>query len=1078
SLPDLPIQYADFAHWQREWLQGHVLETQRAYWRSQLQDLPVLDLPTDYPRSPSQTYRGAVQAIVLSQPLTAALETLSQQEGVSLFMVLLAAFQTLLYRYTGQTDIVVGSPIANRNRSKLENLIGFFVNSLVLRTNLDGNPTFRVLLHRVREVTLSAYAHQDLPFEKLVQDLHPQRDLSRHPLFQVAIALQNTPIEALKLPELTLERFDVEIGTTRLDLEFHLWQSPTGLRGQITYSTDLFEPATIARFLGHFQTLLDGIIQQPDSPLSDLPILTAPERQQLLIEWNQPAQTSDLRLQTFPCLHHLFEHQANQTPEAIALVFETVQLTYAELNARSNQLADYLQQLGVGPEVLVGVCLEPSPNVIAAILAVWKAGGAYVPLDPAYPQERLTFMLEDTQLSILITQADGTIATAGLQTVCLDRDWHAIAQHSPANPKRTAAADNLAYVIYTSGSTGQPKGVLIEHRGLANLAQAQDVFRLKPSDRVLQFASLSFDASIFEIAMAIQAGAALYLAQKDARMGAALDAFLRNNAITAVTLPPTVLRSLTENLPALHTIISAGESCSSEIVDRWLAPNRRVFNAYGPTEATVWSTIALLQTRDTQPTIGRAIPNTHIYILDAHRQPVPIGVPGELYIGGIGVARGYLNRPDLTAERFITVECSSLNSELDDADSHSKFKIQHSKLYKTGDRARYRPDGTIEFLGRTDEQIKLRGYRVELGEIEAALVQHPAVREAAIVLSAENPHLVAYVVFHSNHSSTTQELRGYLQAKLPAYLIPSAVVVLESLPLTPNGKVDRTALRRQNPRSTTEWVAPQTPTEKKLAELWTQLLNVESVGVTDHFFELGGDSLLAVRLIDRIAQQFQQSLPVSTLFLAPTIAQLATLLDQTAACSTPAASSWSPLVPLKAKGATRPFFCIHPIFGTVFPYWELAQQLSEDQPFYALQPIGLDAKQQPLTRIEDMAAQYIQAVQTIQPRGPYLLGGWSFGGLVAFEMAQQLQQAGESVALLAIIDTLAPIPANQPSLVDALKFLLTTAVRSSLPFLLDYGSLLAAPRRSRPSWYSRLQWSAIAALMPEDTRLRMLDEVT
>ncbi|PSM49200.1 non-ribosomal peptide synthetase, partial [Chroococcidiopsis sp. CCALA 051] len=663
-LADLPIQYADFAHWQQEWLQGEVLESQLSYWRSQLADLAVLNLPTDRARSPIQSYKGATHNFQLSKNLTQSLEAFSQQAGVTLFMTLLAAFQTLLHRYTGQEDIAVGSPIANRNRPEIEPLIGFFVNSLVLRTDLSGNLTFWELLGRVREVTLGAYAHQDLPFEKLVEELRPERDLSRHPLFSVAIALQNTPITALELPGLALSQFEFDSGTSRLDLEFHLWQTPAGLQGQIIYSTDLFDRSTIVRMLGHFQTLLEGIVADPHRRLADLPILTVVERQQLLVEWNLTQQDYPLQ-----CIHQLFEAQADKTPNAIAVVYKDEQLTYQELNYHSNQLASYLQTLGVAPEVKVGICVERSFLMMVGILGILKAGGAYVPLDPVYPSERLKFMLEDAQITILLTQQSlaplgkggwgdrqslaplGKGSWGDLRSVYLDRDWEIIAQQSGENINSGGTAANLAYIIYTSGSTGHPKGVLVEHGGLCNLAQAQiRTFDLKPEHRILQFASLSFDASIFEIVMAWAVGATLYLVPEVARLGSELISYLKYHAITHATLPPAVLKPLLPaQLPALQTLISAGETCSPEIAARWTS-DRHFFNAYGLTETTVWSTIAEVSgSKDT--TIGRAIANTQIYILDAHLQPQPIGIPGEIYIGGVGLARGYLNRPELTAQR-------------------------------------------------------------------------------------------------------------------------------------------------------------------------------------------------------------------------------------------------------------------------------------------------------------------------------------------------------------------------------------------------------------------------------------------
>ncbi|MBW4637352.1 MAG: amino acid adenylation domain-containing protein [Gloeocapsa sp. UFS-A4-WI-NPMV-4B04] len=1093
-LPELPIQYADFAHWQREWLQGEVLELQLSYWRSQLANLPLLNLPTDRTRPAVQTYRGATHTLEVSKSLTTSLEALGQQAGVTLFMTLLAAFQTLLHRYTGQLDIVVGSPIANRNRAELEPLIGFFVNSLVLRTDLSGNPTFRELLEQVREVTLGAYAHQDLPFEKLVQELHPARDLSRHPLFSVAIALQNTPITALELPGLALSQFDVDSATSRLDLELHLWQTPAGLQGQVIYSTDLFDSNTITRMLGHFQTLLAGIVADPEQKLIKLPILTAAERQQLLVEWNNTEKDYSCN----QCIHELFEAQVNKTPEATALVYQDEQLTYKELNDRSNQLAHYLQKLGVVPEAKVGICVERSLLMVVGILGILKAGGAYVPLDPIYPSERLKFILEDAQVSILLTQQSlaplltqqslALLFKGGWgdqQLIYLDCDSEAllpsadrvIAQQSQENTISSVTEANLAYVIYTSGSTGQPKGVLIEHRGLSNLVQAQiQIFDLKPEHRILQFASLSFDASIFEIVMALGIGATLYIVPEEARYGAALSSYLRQHAITHATLPPAVLKTLPATELPVQTLISAGEACSPEIVARW-AGVRRFFNAYGLTETTVWSTVAQLN-NSSSTSIGKAIANTQIYVLDPHLQPVAIGIPGELYISGVGLARGYLNRPDLTAARFIPNPFKE-NNCLSPA----------SRLYKTGDLVCYLPDGNLQFLSRLDYQVKIRGYRIELAEIESLLSQHPAVQEAVVIATEDIPDnkLVAYVVFNADLTLTTAELRRFLAEKLPNYMIPSTFEV-QSLPLTPSGKVDRNALKKFKINILRPYVAPRTETEYALTILWAKLLNLEQIGIQDNFFELGGDSLLAMQLLEQV-NQCEQNLPLSNLFLAPTVEQFAALIENRNPDSNDSPLPWSPLVPLQPAGSKPPFFCVHPIFGVVLPYYELAFHLGKDQPFYGLQPFGIDGSHPPLTTIEEMADCYIKALRQVQPRGPYYLGGWSFGGLVAFEMGQQLHRSGEQV-FLAIIDTLAPVSSNQLSFWDGLKFLLTTVSRSIYPFLLDYWSLISdrfsnksisisAQKITTPhTWLSFLERATVKYLIPQETRLRMLDELT
>jgi amino acid adenylation domain-containing protein len=1788
GLPPLPIQYTDFACWQRNWLQGEVLEKQLAYWRRQLRDLPVMELPSDRPRPAVQTYRGATYPLHISPTLTQALEVLSQQSGVSLFMTLLAAFQTLLYRYTGQEDIAIGSPIANRHRSELEGLIGFFVNSLVMRSDLSGNPTFRELLERVRDVALAAYEYQDLPFEKLVEELDPERDLGRNPLFQVAFALQNAPMQPLELPRLMLEPAPLESGSTRFDLEVHLWepahglrslwQSQEGLSGFISYSTDLFDKGTIQRLVGHFQTLLEGMVANPNARLSDLPLLTPEEYQQIVVEWNQsplaplykggnlsevpvakgdlggqsevPVAKGDLGGQSevpvakgdlggsIPecCFHQIFEAQVEYQANAIALISEQGSLTYGELNQRADRLAQVLRHMGVQPDSLVGLCVDRSLDMVIGILGILKTGGAYVPLDPNYPSDRLHFILTDTQVPILLTQSwlVESLPTSQATILCLDQplplnlEASELAPLAPQEKKASSlllspfrgeregwgesegnqsppelgdlggavTPDHLAYVIYTSGSTGTPKGVLLSHRGLCNVVAAQQhVFHLSRNSRILQFSSLSFDASIFEIALAVGSGGTLYIPPKSAQLpGTELVQFLKDNAITHALLTPAVLAVLpSTELPALQVLITGGEACSSQVLDRW-AVNRRFFNAYGPTETTIWATVAELHSGDNPLIIGRPILNTQVYILDATLNPVPVGIPGELYIAGEGLARGYLNRPELTAERFIAnpfwgngewrignresgrrsrTRYRYANGNREES-STSNSQLSTPLLYKTGDRVRYRTDGTIEFLGRIDNQIKIRGFRVELGEIETTLQRHPAIRdavaiaqacEASAIVSNESsnemrliayfsldrqhfqktllqslqtqqlqhwqtlynqtyqpsspnsqvpipnpqfnitgwnssytgepipleqmqewvsdralailalkpkrvleigcgtglllfqiaPHTQKYLAtdfstvslefiqnqldtlnlpqvellhrmatdfegidaasfdvvilnsivqyfpsadylmqvlekaiqavspsgvlflgdvrnlalltaFHSwvqfgqadpgmertqlqqqversrfeepelaiapeffyalrdkfpqirqvqislsrgrsqnemtqfrynvllhieqstphpptpsplvgegesnsspspiqgegfrvrvrssdsqNLSNSTQkhnwklnpiaveeiqkhlietepeiliitnvtnsrvnaavktanwltnkqapktvgrmrellqdsaelaidpqdwwdletvlpydveitwstpthtgdydvllirhgvdvtvdlsippfcirplnppnlgdfesssphpsrsplkgerskdeaffswgargavrvasnafsdytnnplqsqsarqlipELRQYLKQTLPDYMVPFAFVPLETLPLTANGKVDRRALptySEDSIHSSSTTNAPLTPTESTLIEIWKELLRLKQVNPHDNFFELGGHSLLATQMTSRVRDTFGLELPLKRVFEAPTIAQLAPILETLRdTSSTPkipplvrldrsayrrkrstlpnsnsqllqdlrtqvsppsngqvipiepkkrtdtdtlpksknsrldiiqnlkskiqnhnvapepsVTESRSPLIPLTLGGNKQPFFCVHPMFGVVFPYLELAHHLGSDRSFYGLQPLGLDGKTPPLNRIEAIAAYYIQAIQTLQPQGPYFLGGWSFGGLVAFEMAQQLTQAGQEIGLLAILDTTAPC--HKPSFYQGLKFLLGTALWSTLPFLLDYGAIAT---NQLQSWYSRFfrwQWSAIANLVPEKSRLQLLDE--
>jgi amino acid adenylation domain-containing protein len=871
-LPDLPIQYASFSLWQRDWLRGEVLDQHLAYWREQLAGAStVLALPSTQAHGARPSYRSAVQPLVLPQPLAEALRALSGREGVTLFMTLLAAFQTLLYRYTQQTDVVVGSPIANRNRVEVEGLIGFFVNTLVLRSDLSGNPTFRELLRRVREVCLEAYAHQDLPFERLVEELHPERDLSNSPLFQVMFAFQNTPSHALEMSGLRVSRLEVGTGSTPFDLTLSLVPEAGQLAGHLSYRTDLLDAGTIRRMAGHFQTLLEAIVADPDQTIATLPLLTPAERHQLLVGWNDTQADYPRGL----CVHQLFEAQVQRAPDALALAFENECLTYRELNCRANQLAHYLGHLGVGPETLVGIGLNRSPEMIVALLGILKAGGAYLPLDPALPRERLAFMIEDTSLSLVMTKEETRERLAGLgaRTICLDMEQGTIVRESQENPDSGVTAQNLAYVIFTSGSTGRPKGVMVEHGGLCNhVAVLIDRCDMQPESRLLLSASLSFDAGTAQIFRTLCAGATLQLAADEGLLdGPRLIQLVRDKRITQLNMPPSALTVLpVEELPAVQVITVGGEVCPVDLAARW-APGRRFLNVYGPTEATIGSTLFEYEGSDQRLPIGRPVANKQVYLLDAHLQPVPVGLPGELYIGGVGLARGYLNRPDLTAEKFIPSPFS---------------REPGARLYRTGDLARYRPDGNIEFLGRLDHQLKIRGFRVELGEIEAALGQHLAVQQAVVLApdeGARERRLVAYVVASHLPAPTVSELRAFLKPKLPDYMIPSAFVFLQALPLSPSGKVDRHALPVPGPaRPELEegLVLPRTPVEEVLAEIWTQVLGLEEVGVHDDFFDLGGHSLLATQVISRLHDTFGIELPLRNLFETPTIAALADSVDK------------------------------------------------------------------------------------------------------------------------------------------------------------------------------------------------------
>jgi amino acid adenylation domain-containing protein len=868
-LKHLRIQYADFAGWQREWLKGDVLDAQLSYWKKQLNEIPTLNLPTDQPRPARQSFHGARVPIALPQSLMAAINEMSSEVRVTPFMILLAVFQVLLYRYSGQEDVVVGSPIANRNRAETESLIGFFVNTLVLRGDLSGNPSFKGLLSRVRDVCLEAYAHQDLPFEKLVEELRPERDLSRNPLFQVIFAFQNTPRALPQVSGISVEPVEIQTVTSPFDLSLYLRERDGKFIGGFEFSTDLFDRSTIERMVGHFQRLLEAIVADPERHISDLPLLMEAERHQLLIEWNNTAADYPKDL----CIHELFEAQVERTPDAVAIVFEHESLTYQELNRRANQLAHYLISLGVGPEKLVGLCIERSLEMVVGLLGILKAGGAYVPLDPAYPRERLAFMFNDSQISVLLTQEKlqtNHLKAISLQesfkAVWLERDWKKIARHSDENPTIEIAAENLAYVIYTSGSTGQPKGVAIEHRGAVNLLEwAGRIFRTEDLQGLLASTSICFDLSVFEIFVPLSFGGKVILAEN----ALCLHDLPIKNGITLINTVPSLMAELIamSELPeSVRTINLAGEALRSELVERVYKNGRveTIYDLYGPSETTTYSTFAL-RTADGPTTIGRPIANTHIYILDGSLQPVPVGVPGEVYIGGVGVARGYLNRPEPTAERFIPSPFISDTNQ---------------RLYRTGDLARYKTDGKIEFLGRVDNQVKIRGYRIEAGEIESILNEHPAVQQSVVVfrdLSAEKT-LVAYIVPRRQSANLVPDLRNFLKEKVPGYMIPSAFVILEALPLLPNSKVDRKKLPSPDdarPRLTEEFVRPWTEIEELIAQMWREVLKLENLGMHNDFFELGGHSLLAAQIVSRLRDIFNREVPLRVLFEAPTIASLA-----------------------------------------------------------------------------------------------------------------------------------------------------------------------------------------------------------
>jgi amino acid adenylation domain-containing protein len=879
-LPPLPLQYADYTIWERRCMQGTLLKSQLAYWKEQLGGAPpVLDLPADRPRPTRQTFNGALLPIELSLPLTNALKALSRREQASLFMTLLAAYKVLFYRYTGQADMLVGAPVANRSQEELEPMIGFFVNLLIFRTSLSANQSFRACLQQVRDVTSAAYTHKDLPFEKLVEELRPERDPSYHPIFQVLFALHAAPID-LDLIDLKCETIPVDNGAAKFDVYFELWETDGCVRGRIEYNTDLFDRSRIVRMAGHFKALLEGIVANPEQLISELPLLTEPERHQVLSKWNNTERA-------FPqdqCIHQLFEAQVARTPGAIAVISGQQNLSYAELNSRADRLAKQLRSWGVRPETLVGVCLERSPILLTALLAILKAGGAYVPLDPDYPKDRLQFVLQDAQAPLLLTHPEfaDLFVLPDMQVVCLDKQTgevlkapESMFQVSDTNSETEthSAPNQLAYVLYTSGSTGRPKGVLIEHRSVMNLiGWARELYTPEELAGVLASTSVCFDLSIFEIFVPLSCGGKVILAENALELPRLATA----SEVTLINTVPSAIAELLRirGLPSsVRTVNLAGEPLTPQLVDeiyRTQPGVQKVYDLYGPTEDTVYSTIALRQP-GAPATIGRPLPNKQVYILDEQRQPVPIGVPGEIFIGGSGLARGYLHLAQLTSEKFV---------------AHPFSADPGARLYRTGDLATFLPNGNIEFIGRTDHQVKLRGFRIELGEIETVLTGYPAIKEAVVMLQGETSdtkQLVAYLAFDPGHAITKNELHLFAKERLPDYMVPSTFLTLDALPRTPNGKIDRKALSTSNAGRLDpgqEFVSPLTSIQTQLAAIWESVLEIPQVGIHDNFFHLGGHSVLAMRVSSRMCQTFNLEISMVAIFTAPTIAELAEMIEE------------------------------------------------------------------------------------------------------------------------------------------------------------------------------------------------------
>jgi len=874
ALPDLPIQYADFAVWQQLELRESSLADHLDYWKEQLAGIPaVLELPTDRPHPANRNFRGAGISFLVSSELTDKLRELSQREGATLFMTLLAAFNVLLYRYTHQEDIAVGTPIAHRNHAETEQLIGFFVNMLVMRAQFSCELTFRELLRKVKETSLSAYAHQDVPFEKLVEELHPERSLSHSPLFQVMFDLQNAPMHTMHLENMRLTPLPFEPGTSKFDLTLTLNETANGLDGALEYSTDLFDETTARQMVQSFKTILHGITLNPDAEIQSLPVLTEAEKRKLLIEWNKTSQPYAADV----LIHQLFERQAEGTPDGPALACGNAALTYRELNSRANQLARYFKKCGVGQEALVGILMQRSLETVVAILATLKAGGAYLPLDPSYPAELLTFMINDARPTVVVTKStlSHSLPQSMPKIVCVDRAAGEIGKESAENLSVEVLPANAAYAIYTSGSSGRPKGVIVSHQNLLHSISARLLYYQEPVRAFLLLSSFSFDSSIAGLFWTLCQGGKLVIPDEaDHQDPAYLLNLCEHHCVSHLLCLPGFYRLLLEQansrLASLKTAIVAGEKCPLDVVHRHHAALAGVplLNEYGPTEATVWSSVYECRpgtSRHNLP-IGRPIANTRIYLLDSRLQPVPPGVAGELYIGGGGVTRGYLNHPELTAERFIpdpfSGECGA-------------------RLYRTGDLARYLASADMEFLGRSDFQVKLRGYRIELTEVESALAEHSSVQQAAVLMredAQKNVQLIAYIVPRHGMDVAANELREYLKNKLPEYMLPAGFATLDSLPLSPAGKLDRKALELYGPvkpHASSEYRAPETALEKVLAGIFSEVLGVSRVGTFDNFFELGGHSLRGTQVVSRVWEIFQIELPLRRVFEEPTVSGLA-----------------------------------------------------------------------------------------------------------------------------------------------------------------------------------------------------------
>ncbi|MEL6635593.1 MAG: amino acid adenylation domain-containing protein [Bacteroidota bacterium] len=996
-LEALPIQYGDYAHWQRQQTQN---QSHLDYWRRQLAgELPVLQLPADRPRPANPSFRGGMMSQTFDPQLSQQIRRISQQQQTTLYAVLLTAFKVLLQRYTGQHDILVGTPFTNRDKVVLEKLIGFFNETLVLRSDLSDDPSFDQLLQRVKKTTADAFAHQQMPFDRLVRELQVERMGSANPIFQVMFLFNNAAPSPAFGSGLELREESIDLGVSKFDLTLFINDEGEQLSATFEYASDLFDASTIQRMQGHFEQLLRSIVAQPTAPVSTLDLLATAERQEILEEWNR----GDYAAPSATSIHELFEAQATQHPERRAVVFRETSLTYGELNERAEALAQYLRGQEAWTAGPVGLFVPPSVDMMVGIWGILKAGGAYLPLDPAYPSERIAYMLSDAEVKIVLTPQqirDLLPAETEAKIICLEE----VSQASTEPEPLAADPDRLAYMIYTSGSSGQPKGVPITHRNLLHSTVARFHFYDTPPQAFLLLSSFSFDSSVAGIFWTLCAGGTLVLTERRSEQNIlALAQLFQREAISHTLMLPSLYDLLvehasTEQLQSLRTVMVAGEACSPRLVNKHFEqlPQVRLYNEYGPTEATVWSTAHEIRPVDAETAvpIGRPIPYLHNYILDQQLQPVPVGVAGELYIGGVALSRGYWKRPQLTAEKFVP---------------HPFQPGQ--RLYKTGDLARYRRDGRIDFLGRADHQVKIRGHRVELDEIKSVLLRFATVQEAVVQIQTTDAHqrIVAYLV--GQEGLDTEALRGQLKRQLPAYMVPAQFVVLEAFPLLPNGKIDQKKLpvvSQSEAAQDRERTPAESPTEVLLAEVWQSVLQLDAApSVYDNFFALGGDSIRSIAVIAK-AQKKGLSLAPNHLFDYQNIRELAQFLDRPPVAveqTGQVASAWSTVVPLNKGAKGRPLFCIHSGGAHVFFYRALAERMGQEQAIYALQPAGLGGEVERPQSIEEMATAYIEALRSVQATGPYSILGTCFSNAVGLEMAHQLREAGQRVDRLIFVDS-------------------------------------------------------------------------